>query len=176
MTHDYSYRPSAGHDVDSIARIYAYYVKGSSTTFETDPPSAEEMAHRRLGVLAEGLPHLVVLRNDAVVGYAYASPYRTRPAYRFAVEDSIYIDPAHSRRGLGRMLLTALIHSCEAACRRQMIAVIGGTDNAASIGLHQALGFQHAGVLHAVGHKFGQWVDTVLMQRSLGEGDSTQPL
>jgi len=177
MTRGYMYRPSTGNDVDSIARIYAHFVKTTCTTFEIDPPAAEEMARRRVDVLELGLPHLVGVSDGVVVAYAYASPYRARPAYRFTVEDSIYVDPAHSRRGLGRLLLSALIRDCEDAGRRQMIAVIGdSTNNAASIGLHREFGFEPVGILHSVGHKFGRWLDTLVMQRSLGAGALSLPL
>ncbi len=177
MTYDYTCRPSTNNDMHSIARIYAHYVGTTSTSFEIDVPSTEEMARRRVAILDQGLPHLVAVIDRAVVGYAYASPYRSRPAYRFTIEDSIYIDPSWIRRGLGRLLLSALIRNCEDVGRRQMIAVIGDPiNNAASIGLHTAFGFEHVGILHAVGHKFDRWVDTVIMQRSLGATDLSQPL
>lgn len=162
-------RPARDSDVPEIAAIYAHYVRTALATFETDPPDAVEIARRRQEVLARGLPYLVAEMEGCVAGYAYASPYRPRPAYRFTVENSVYVNPAHARKGLGRMLLEELIAGCEAAGCRQMVAVIGGTDNAASIALHEALGFRHVGVLRRVGFKFGRWVDTVLMQRPLGE-------
>jgi phosphinothricin acetyltransferase len=168
-------RPSCDADVPAITEIYSYYVRTSLATFEIDPPGAEEITRRRVRVLSRGLPYLVADVNGEIAAYAYASPYRSREAYRFSVEDSIYVRPAHSRKGLGRLLLTALIESSEAAGARQMVAVIGDTANAASIGLHQAFGFRHVGVLEAVGFKFGRWVDTVLMQRPLGTGGGLPP-
>ena len=160
-------RPSTDSDLDAIARIYAHHVLHGSATFELDPPTRDEMATRRAAILSQGLPYLVAEHEDAVVGYAYASAYRPRPAYRFTVEDSIYIDAHHAGRGCGRALLGALIEHCERGDWRQMIAVIGDSGNQASIGLHERFGFRLAGTLHAVGFKFGRWVDTVLMQRAL---------
>jgi len=157
-------------DVAEIAAIYGHYVRTSVATFETDAPDADEIGRRRQGVLARGLPYLVAEVAGSVAGYAYAAQYRPRPAYRFTVENSVYINPDHARKGLGRLLMLELITGCEAAGCRQMIAVIGGADNAGSIGLHEALGFRHVGVLRQVGFKFGCWVDTVVMQRPLGAG------
>jgi|SRR5579864_8611457 L-amino acid N-acyltransferase YncA len=168
-------RPSGDADVPAIAEIYSHYVRTALATFEIDPPSVAEIASRRAAVLSRELPYLVAEVGGVVAAFAYASPYRPRPAYRFAVEDSVYVHPAHSRKGFGRLLLSALIESSEAAGARQMIAVIGDTANTASIGLHLAFGFRHVGVLEAVGFKFGRWVDTVLMQRPLGAGGGTQP-
>jgi L-amino acid N-acyltransferase YncA len=125
------------------------------------------MVRRRAGILSRGLPYLVAELDGAVAGYAYAAPYRPRPAYRFTVEDSVYIHPDHARKGLGRLLMVEVIAACTAAGCRQMLAVIGDSDNASSIGLHRALGFQHVGVLRNVGFKFERWVDTVLMQKTL---------
>lgn len=169
-------RPSRESDIPAIAAIYAHYIRHSIATFELDAPDAEEMIRRRRDVLSHGLPHLVAERDGAVAGYAYASLYRPRKAYRFAVEDSIYIHPDHVREGFGRILLSALITDCEQAGCRQMIAVIGGADNIPSIRLHEAFGFQRSGVLRGVGFKLGRWVDTVLMQRALGAGDGTLPI
>ena len=161
-------RHSTAEDVSEIARIYGHYVRHAKATFETDPPSVDEMTKRRAAILTLGLPYLVALRNDAVIGYAYASAYRPRPAYRFTVEDSIYVDSEHVSLGCGRALLAALIESCEQGPWRQMIAVIGDSANEASIRLHQRFGFRHAGTLCGVGFKFNDWVDTVLMQREIG--------
>ena len=161
-------RASLDIDVAAIADIYSHYVRTALSTFEIESPDVDEIARRRADVLSRGLPYLVVEVDGAVAAYAYASPYRPRPAYRFTVEDSIYVHPAHTRKGLGGRLLGALIESSEAAGCRQMVAIIGDTGNAASIGLHQAFGFRHVGVLEKVGFKFGRWVDTVLMQRPLG--------
>jgi phosphinothricin acetyltransferase len=133
------------------------------------------LARRRADVLARRLPYLVACDGPTLLGYAYAGPYRTRSAYRHTVEDSVYIAPAAMRRGVGTALLAAVIAACEQAGYRQMIAVIGDSGHEASIGLHRALGFEPAGLLRAVGFKFGRWVDSVLMQRALGPGDGTLP-
>jgi phosphinothricin acetyltransferase len=168
-------RPAAGSDVPRIAAIYAHHVLTGFASFELDPPDADEMARRRADVVARGLPYLVAEAGGEVLGYAYAAPYRLRPAYRYAVEDSIYVDPGAVGRGIGRLLLERLIADAAARGCRQMVAVIGGSDNHGSIALHKACGFFPAGVLPAVGFKFGRWADSVLMQRALGAGDSTPP-
>jgi phosphinothricin acetyltransferase len=160
-------RPSTEDDLGIITRIYSHHVVHSAATFELDPPAQDEMAKRRSHILALGMPYLVAEHQQAVVGYAYASPYRPRPAYRFTVEDSIYIDPGHVGRGCGRALLAALIEHCGRGPWRQMIAVIGDSANTASIHLHQHFRFRHVGTLSAVGFKFDRWIDTVLMQREL---------
>jgi phosphinothricin acetyltransferase len=165
-------RRSNDADVPPVAEIYSHYVRTALATFEIDPPNVEEVARRRVDVLERGLPYLVAEMDGVIAAYAYASPYRPRPAYRFSVEDSIYVHPAYGRKGIGRLLLRALIESCETAGCKQMIAIIGDTDNAASIGLHEALGFRHVGILENVGFKFGRWIDTVLMQRPLGAGET----
>jgi phosphinothricin acetyltransferase len=168
-------RPSHASDVAPITAIYRHHVLHGLASFEEVPPDADELARRRADVLARGLPHLVACDGGAVLGYAYAGPYRTRSAYRYTVEDSVYIAPEAIRRGVGRALLAAVIDACALAGCRQMIAVIGDSGHAASIGLHRALGFEPAGMLRAVGFKFGRWVDSVLMQRALGPGDGTSP-
>ena len=170
-----SIRASEERDLAAIAAIYAHHVLHGLATFEIEPPDSAEMARRRAQVLAQGLPYLVAVLDDRVVGYAYAAPYRARPAYRYALENSIYIEPGAVGRGAGRLLLDALIAGCARGGYRQMIAVIGDSENVASIGLHAACGFKHAGSLHCVGFKFGRWVDSVLMQRELGDGDRTMP-
>jgi L-amino acid N-acyltransferase YncA len=154
-------------DIPQICAIYAHYVLHGTATFEIEPPDAGEIDRRRLEILRQGLPYMVVARGEQILGYAYAAPYRTRPAYRFSVEDSIYIDPAEAGRGLGKLLMPALIGAADQAGRRQMIAVIGDSANAASIRLHERFGFRHVGVLRGVGFKFDRWLDTVLMQREL---------
>jgi L-amino acid N-acyltransferase YncA len=164
------FRASIPADVPAIAEIYAHYVRHTTASFETEPPDAHEMARRRDAVLSVGLPWLVAEADRAVTGYAYAAPYRPRGAYRFTVEDSIYIHPEYAGQGIGSELLGRLIEGCEAWGARQMIAVIGGSDNAASIRLHTRFGFRHAATLDAVGYKFDRWVDSVLMQRALGPG------
>ena len=167
-------RPSTPADLPAISAIYAEAVMHGTGTFELEPPDEAEMARRRDDVLAKGLPWLVAERGGQVLGYAYANTFRPRKAYRFCLEDSIYLHPDARGQGLGRLLLTELIGRCEAAGARQMLAVIGDAANAGSIGVHAALGFQHTGVLKASGWKFGRWLDVVLMQRALGAGD-TQP-
>lgn len=165
-------RPSAAADLPAIAAIYAEAVLHGTGTFELEPPDLAEMARRRDDVLAKGLPWLVAERAGEVLGYAYANHFRPRLAYRFCLEDSIYLAPAARGQGVGRLLLTELIGRCEAAGARQMLAVIGDSANAGSIGVHAALGFAHTGVLKASGWKFDHWLDVVLMQRSLGTGDT----
>jgi phosphinothricin acetyltransferase len=170
-----SVRPATDADIAAITAIYDHYVRTSAATFEIDPPDAAEMARRRLEIEAKRLPYVVAEVKGAVAGYAYASSYRPRFAYRFTVEDSVYIHPDYVRKGLGRKLLGAVIAGCEARGCRQMMAVIGDTANTGSIRLHENDGFRHAGTLHAVGFKFGRWVSTVLMQRQLGPGAETLP-
>jgi L-amino acid N-acyltransferase YncA len=167
-------RPSTPDDLEDIARIYRHYVLKTTATFEIDPPAPEEMAKRRSKVLSLGLPYLAAEERGAVVGYAYANAYRPRAAYRFTIEDSIYVDPEHTGKGFGRRLLTALIRECEQGPWRQMIAVIGGSENAASIGLHRRCGFRDVGTLTSAGFKFDRWVDSVLMQRELAGTDSVK--
>lgn len=170
-------RPSTPADLPAITAIYADAVLRGTGTFELDPPDEAEMARRRDDVLSKGLPWLVAQpRGDAggqVLGYAYANHFRPRRAYRFCLEDSIYLHPAARGQGVGRLLLAELVARCEAAGARQMLAVIGDADNAGSIGVHAALGFSHTGVLKAAGWKFDRWLDVVLMQRSLGSGATT---
>ena len=170
MSSDPIIRSSTDADVATIIEIYAHYVRNTTATFEIDSPDAAEIAKRRADIRERRLPHLVAEVEGAVVGYAYAVPYRPRLAYRFTVEDSIYIEAAHTGRGLGRLLLAAVIEACELNGYRQMVAVIGGSDNAASIGLHASFRFVPAGLLRSVGFKFGRWLDSVLMQRGLGDG------
>ena len=162
-------------DIPGITGIYAHAVREATATFELDPPDVAEM-NRRMGHLFNGgYPYIVAEQNNELVGYAYAGPYHHRPAYRFTVEDSIYIAPAMHRRGVGRRLLAELIALSEARGYRQMIAVIGDSANTRSIGLHTALGFRIAGKFESVGFKFGTWLDSVLMQRALGDGATSIP-
>ena len=165
-------RPSTNVDLLAITRIYAHHVVHGRGSFELDPPDLAEMTRRREDVLSRHLPYLVAEWASEVVGYAYANVFRPRPAYRFAVEDSVYVDANHAGRGIGRALMLELLHRCEAAGMRQMVAVIGDSDNHGSIALHASLGFEHAGLLRSTGWKHGRWLDTVLMQRSLGPGDT----
>jgi L-amino acid N-acyltransferase YncA len=166
-------RPSAVADLEAITAIYADAVQHGSASFELEAPDLAEMTRRRDDVLAKGLPWLVAQCQHQVLGYACASAFRPRPAYRFCLEDSIYLHRDARGHGLGKLLLAELIGRCEARGARQMLAVIGDSANAASIGVHAALGFAHAGGLKAAGWKFGRWLDVVLMQRALGAGDST---
>jgi L-amino acid N-acyltransferase YncA len=162
-------------DMPLIAAIYGHHVLHGLASFETDPPDAEEMSKRRVEILAKGFPYLVSELNGRVAGYAYANFYRTRFAYRFSVEDSIYVDPACVGRGLGRELLSCLISECELRGFRQMIAVIGDSANHASVKLHLNCGFTLTGTFQSIGFKHGRWVDSVLMQRPLGAGDASLP-
>jgi phosphinothricin acetyltransferase len=168
-------RPSREGDVAQIAAIYGYHVLHGLASFEEVPPDIDEFASRRRDILVHGLPYLVAERSGRVLGYCYAAPYRTRSAYRFTLEDSIYIDQAEVRRGVGKALLATVLDHCAELGYRQMVAVIGGSDTWPSIRLHAALGFTRVGVLPAVGFKFGSWVDIVLMQRALGLGSTTPP-
>lgn len=168
-------RPSTPEDLPAIQRIYAWNVSHGTGTFELDPPSLDEMTRRREDVLSKGLPWLVAERDGQVLGYAYANHFRPRPAYRFSLEDSIYLDPAARGQGLGRRLLEKLIRRCEAAGARQMFAVIGDSANAGSLGLHRACGFEEVGVMRSAGWKFDAWRDVVIMQRALGPGDTDAP-
>jgi phosphinothricin acetyltransferase len=172
----FAIRDSTDADLAAIAAIYAHHVRSGFGSFEEVPPDAAELARRRGEVLARALPYLVASDGGAaILGYAYASPYRTRSAYRFSVEDSIYVAAGAERRGIGRALLAGLIERCTAAGYRQMVAVIGDSSNAASVGLHARMGFREVGVLPAIGFKHGRWVDSVLMQRDLGAGDASLP-
>jgi phosphinothricin acetyltransferase len=168
-------RPSREADVPEITAIYAFHVVHGLASFEEIPPDVDELASRRRDIVGRGLPYLIAERSGRVLGYCYASPYRTRSAYRFTLEDSIYIDQAEVGRGLGRALLAAVLDHCAELGYRQMVAVIGGSDTWPSIRLHAALGFTRIGVLPAVGFKFGSWVDIVLMQRALRPGETTAP-
>jgi len=160
-------RDSDDDDMAAVQPIYAAYVLHGLATFEEVPPTVEELLARRQLILLAGLPYLVATLGEQIAGYAYASPYRSRPAYRYTVEDSVYVrDDLHSK-GIGTALLSTLIQRCEAGDWRQMVAVIGDSANAASIALHRRLGFENIGTLKAVGFKLGRWVDTVLMQRRL---------
>lgn len=166
-------RPSTLADVGPAQAIYAHHVLTGTASFELVPPDRDEMARRRALLVDKGLPWLVAEDADgSLLGYAYAGPYRTRPAYDWTLEDSIYIHPDAQGRGVGKALLSRLIAQCQDLGYRQMIAVIGDSANAGSIGLHRACGFSDVGVLKAVGWKFGRWIDSVLMQRPLGPGES----
>lgn len=168
-------RPATPDDLPAIGAVYAHHVLHGLASFETEPPTADEMRRRYDALASGGFPYLVAAAGAQVLGYAYAGPYRARPAYRFTVEDSIYVAPDAAGRGVGRALLSKLVSECEQRGYRQMLAVIGDSGNAASIGLHRACGFEMKCVLDAVGFKFGRWVDSVIMQRALGPGSSSPP-
>ena len=169
-------RSATGADASAVAAIYGHHVLNGLGTFEEVPPSDAEIGARIAAVLERGLPYLVATDDaGAVIGFAYAAPFRPRAAYRYTVEDSVYIDPAHLGRGVGKALVGAVIAACEALGLRQMIAVIGDTGNAGSIGLHRSLGFEHQGVGRSLGYKHGRWVDIVWMQRALNGGDASAP-
>jgi phosphinothricin acetyltransferase len=168
-------RDASDADMVAVTQIYATHVLHGLASFEEIPPSLDEMKSRRASVLQLGLPYLVAELDGRVVGYSYATFYRTRPAYRYTVEDSVYVEAGLNGRGIGTKLLAELIARCERGPWRQMLAVIGDSGNAGSIALHRRLGFTPAGSLTSVGFKFGRWVDSVFMQRALGGGDSTLP-
>ncbi len=168
-------RAATAADIPAITAIYDHAVRHGTASFELDPPDAAEMARRRQTLVDAGFPYLAAEADGTVAGYAYAGPYRPRPAYRWSVEDSVYVAPALQRRGVGRTLLARLLVEAEQRGFRQMIAVIGDSAQAPSIELHRAAGFHHIGTVENVGHKFGRWLDTVLMQRALGRGASAPP-
>jgi L-amino acid N-acyltransferase YncA len=168
-------RPSERHDVAAITAIYGWHVRHGTGTFELDAPDEDETTRRRDGVLAGNLPWLVAEAGGNVVGYAYASRFRPRPAYRFCLEDSIYVAPGSQGRGVGRLLLAELLARCQARGARQMLAVIGDAANRASIALHRSQGFAPVGLLAAAGWKFERWIDVVSMQRALGPGAGSTP-
>lgn len=159
-------RAATAEDFAAITKIYAHHVLHGTATFEIDPPDRNTMLDRYATIIAGGLPYLIAESNGQTIGYAYASAYRPRPAYRFTIEDSIYIDAEHTGRGCGRALLKALIDLCAQGPWRQMIAVIGDSANLPSIRLHERFGFEPVGTLRNVGFKFERWLDTVLMQKS----------
>jgi L-amino acid N-acyltransferase YncA len=169
-------RDSTDADVAAIQAIYAPHVLHGRASFEETPPSLGEMCSRRDAVLAAGLPYLIAEIDGEVLGYCYATPFRPRPAYRFAIEDSVYIAQGHGGKGMGQALLAELIARCEAGPWRQMLANIGHSGNAGSLALHRRLGFETVGTLRSVGFKLGEWTDTVLMQRRLGQGDRSPPI
>lgn len=173
---DVEVRDATVADVPAITAIYRPAVTDGTASFELEPPDETEMRRRFEAVKSGGFPYLVAVVDGAVQGYAYVSQYRPRPAYRFSVENSIYVAPTAHRGGIGRVLLTALIARCTAQGFRQMIAVIGdGTRQTGSVALHTALGFQMIGTIKSVGWKQGRWLDSVSMQRPLGPGDTTVP-
>ncbi|MEZ4614455.1 MAG: N-acetyltransferase family protein [Caldilineaceae bacterium] len=170
-----SIHPATLADVPAINSIYSESVRTWTASWELTPPDDAEMARRMQAILDQGYPYFVGRQAGNLVGYTYASTYRPRPGYRFTVENSIYVDPAYQRRGIARQLMERLIAACTAQGYRQMVAVIGDSENYASIALHQELGFSHVALLPNLGFKFGRWLDSVMMQRALGEGGSTLP-
>jgi phosphinothricin acetyltransferase len=168
-------RPATFADIPAITRIYAHAVEHGTASFELDAPDEAEMRQRMQAILDGNFPYIVAEIGGTVAGYAYASLYRTRLAYRFTVEDSVYVAPHIHRRGIGKALLMKLIEACIALGFRQMIAVIGDSDQVASIGVHRACGFEDVGNLRSIGWKFGRWLDTPMMQLALGPGAMTPP-
>ncbi|MGH7121027.1 MAG: GNAT family N-acetyltransferase [Acetobacteraceae bacterium] len=168
-------RPGAETDIAAITAIYAHHVETGTASFETEPPAEQEMRRRRANLAARGYPYLAAEGGSEILGYAYAGPYRARPAYRHTVENSVYVRCDAMRRGIGRSLLEHLIAECAARDFRQMVAIVGDQANSASIRLHECAGFRRIGVLTAVGFKHGRWLDTVLLQRALGDGDTRPP-
>ncbi|MDR2329230.1 MAG: GNAT family N-acetyltransferase [Comamonas sp.] len=171
-----SVRASTPQDLPAITRIYAHHVLHGTGSFETEAPSEAEMTRRRDEVLSRQLPYLVAEDADGqILGFAYANWFKARPAYRFSAEDSIYVADGQHGRGLGRLLMNALIEHCEAAGVRKLIAVIGDSNNLGSVGVHRAAGFSQVGVMRSVGWKFGRWLDIVMMEKTLGDGDNSAP-
>ena len=170
-----SIRPSTEADLPAIASIYAHHVLHGTGTFETTPPTLQEMTARRADVLGKGLPWLVAEQDGRVLGYAYCQWFKPRPAYRFSAEDSIYLHPDAAGRGLGKQLLAALEEHATAAGVRKLIAVIGDSGNQGSVGVHRARGFNHVGTVASCGWKFGRWLDIVLMDKAIGDADRSAP-
>jgi L-amino acid N-acyltransferase YncA len=173
-------RPSRDADLPEITAIYGHHVLHGTGTFEIDPPTLDDMTLRRADVLAKGLPYLVAEQTEGgttrVVGFAYCTWFKPRPAYRFSAEDSVYVAPNLQAKGVGRALLAELASKAESIGVRKLIAVIGDSANAGSIGVHRAIGFSHVGILKACGWKFDRWLDVVMMEKALGFGDTTPPV
>lgn len=169
-------RPSRSEDISTITAIYAHHVLHGTGTFETEPPDVNDMAARRADVLSKGLPYLVAEEDGKIAGFAYGNWFKPRSAYRYSVEDSIYLAPGLQRKGLGRALLAELLAQCETAGIRKVMAIVGDTANAGSVGVHLAVGFKQVGVIEACGWKFGAWRDIVIMQKTLGSGSTVPPL
>ncbi|MBC7605109.1 MAG: N-acetyltransferase [Ramlibacter sp.] len=170
-----SIRPSEDHDIPAITGIYSHHVLHGTGTFETTPPTEDDMKARRADVLSKGLPYLVMEVDGQVVGFAYCQWFKPRPAYRFSAEDSIYMHPQSAGKGWGKVLLIELEREAEAAGIRKLIAVIGDSTNAGSIAVHRALGFSEVGTIKSCGWKFGRWLDIVMMEKSIGQADTTSP-
>ena len=169
-------RASRDDDIAAITAIYAHHVLRGTGTFETEAPSGADMAARRTEVLLRGLPYLVAVQDGKIAGFAYGNWFKPRPAYRYSVEDSIYLAPGLQRKGLGRALLAELLARCEAAGIRKVMAIVGDSANTGSVGVHRAVGFTQVGTIDACGWKFGAWRDIVIMQKTLGLGDTRPPL
>ncbi len=174
--HEIELDDASEEDMLEVQAIYAPHVIHGLSSFETEAPSVEEMQQRRSGVLSKGLPYLVVRQQGKVLGYCYLSPFRPRYAYRFTLECSVYIAEGQQGKGLGKRLMTEAIKRAEAGGWRQMMAVIGNSENIASVRLHESLGFYLVGQLNGVGYKHGRWINTIMMQRTLGDGDTTPPV
>jgi L-amino acid N-acyltransferase YncA len=168
-------RASRAEDIPAITAIYSHHVLNGTGTFETTPPTQEDMTGRRAEVLVKELPYLVAEKDGQILGFAYCNWFKPRPAYRFSAEDSIYMADGERGRGAGKQLLTALADEAQAAGVRKLIAVIGDSANVGSVRVHEAIGFSHVGVLKSCGWKFGKWLDVVLMEKALGLGDTTSP-
>lgn len=168
-------RPSQLEDIPAITVIYAHHVLHGTGTFEVDPPTQDDMTNRRADVLSKGLPYLVATEGEKLLGFAYCNWFKPRPAYRFSAEDSIYMAPDAQARGLGRALLAELMAQAELAGVRKLIAVIGDSANVGSVAVHRSVGFSHVGTLKSCGWKFDRWLDVVIMDKSLGLGDSNPP-
>ena len=168
-------RPSSDQDIPAITAIYGHHVLNGTGTFETVPPTAQDMAARRADVLAKELPYLVAEQDGRILGFAYCNWFKPRPAYRYSAEDSISMADGERGRGAGKQLLMELAQQAEAAGVRKLIAVIGDSANLGSVRVHESIGFTHVGVLKSCGWKFGKWLDVVLMEKPLGVGDSTSP-
>lgn len=168
-------RPSVDADMTAITRIYAHHVLNGTGTFETSPPSEADMRTRRADVLGKNLPWLVIETNGHIAGFAYANWFKPRPAYRFSVEDSIYMSQEATGKGLGKQLMNELLIQLERRGVRKVMAVIGDSANVGSVGLHRSVGFEQAGLIQSCGWKFGRWLDIVLMQKAIGDGDRTPP-
>ena len=168
-------RPVQNPDMPAIHRIYEDQVLNGVSSWEDEPPTLQEMTDRQTAITEKGFPYLVAEVDDRVMGYAYASSYRPRPGYRYTVENSIYVDKNARGSGIGRLLMEELVRQCEAVGYRQMVAVIGDSNNHTSIDFHKRMGFTHAGTISSIGFKFGRWMDSVIMQLPLGESDETLP-
>lgn len=168
-------RPSQDNDIPQITAIYAHHVLHGTGTFEVDPPNEADMTQRRADVLSKNLPYLVAADGQHLLGFAYCNWFKPRPAYRYSAEDSIYLAADAAGKGLGRAMLAELMTQAERAGVRKLIAVIGDSNNQGSIGVHRSAGFSHVGTLKSCGWKFDQWLDVVMMDKSLGEGDSSTP-